>query len=262
MNHETLFLQTIQTPRKLIIFSIIVITFLATLIRSTFGFGESLVAVPLLVLFIPLELAVPLSVLLSVFIAGIVVIQDHREIHLQSAKWLIGYALPGIPFGLAILTYGNEYWVKLALGLLIIGYSGYTLVGRNALHLEHDNRFWLFVCGFLSGVLGGAYGLNGPPLVMYGNMRRWNARHFRATLQAYFLPASLVGVIGYTIRGLLNLTVLKYFLLCLPASIPAIFLGRYFNRRLHGSSFFKYVYIGLILIGLLLIFFTLLGVKN
>ena len=241
----------------MIIFSIIVIAFFATLARSTFGFGESLVAVPLLVLLIPLELAVPLSVLLSVFIALVVVVQDHREIHVASAGWLILFALLGIPFGLLILTYGNEYWVKLALGALIIGYSAYTLLAKNSLHLQHDNRFWLFTCGFLSGVLGGAYGLNGPPLVMYGNMRRWSAKYFRATLQAYFLPASLIGVIGYAIKGLISWTVLKYFLLCLPAAIPAIFLGRYFNRRLHGDSFFKYVYSGLILIGLVLIFVTL-----
>ena len=245
----------------MIIFSIILICFFATLVRSTFGFGESLVAVPLLVLFIPLEIAVPLSVLLSVFIALVVVVQDHREIHLQSAKWLILYALIGIPFGLLILTYGNEHWVKLALGLLIITYSVYTLLAKNSLHLGHDSRLWLFICGFLSGVLGGAYGINGPPLVVYGNMRKWSAKHFRATLQAYFLPASLVGVVGYAIKGLLIWTVFKYFLICLPAILPAVFLGRYFNRRLHGSSFFKYVYFGLIVIGLLLVIFTISGLR-
>ncbi len=57
---------------------IIAISFIATLIRSTFGFGESLVAVPLFILFLPIEIAVPLSVLLSVLIALIVVVQDHK----------------------------------------------------------------------------------------------------------------------------------------------------------------------------------------
>ena len=46
-------------------------TFLATLIRSTFGFGEALVAVPLLALIIPVEEAVPLATLLSVLVAAI-----------------------------------------------------------------------------------------------------------------------------------------------------------------------------------------------
>lgn len=245
----------------MLLFAIIAFSFMATLVRSTFGFGESLVAVPLFVLFIPLDIAVPLSVLISIFVASVVVVQDHREIHFNSAKWLIIYALLGIPLGLLVLLYGNEYWVKIGLGVLIIGYSLYTLTVSSTLHLAHDSRAWLFVCGFLSGILGGAYGLNGPPLVAYGNARGWSAKHFRATLQAYFLPASLFGIAGYALRGLLGWPVFKLFLLALPAVIPAIFLGRYFNRRLHGASFFKYVYRGLIVIGCLLIFFTIVHAK-
>jgi uncharacterized membrane protein YfcA len=236
--------------------AIIAICFFATLVRSTFGFGESLVAVPLLVLLIPLDVAVPLSVLISIFVAAIVVIQDHKAIHFNSAKWLIIYAFLGIPIGLLILLYGNAYWVKIGLGVLIIAYSSYTMLAKTKLHLEHDNRWWLFACGLLSGILGGAFGINGPPLVVYGNARRWSAQHFRATLQAYFLPASLFGIAGYAFRGLLGWTVWKYFLFSLPATIPAVFLGRYLNRRLDGA-FFKYVYWGLVVIGLLLILFTI-----
>ncbi|HVU58668.1 MAG TPA: sulfite exporter TauE/SafE family protein [Puia sp.] len=245
----------------LVPFAVIIISFIATLVRSTFGFGESLVAVPLFVLFIPLDIAVPLSVLISILVAAIVVVQDHRQIHIQSAKWLILYAFLGIPIGLMILIYGNAYWVKIGLGVLIIGYSVYTLLAKGKLVLEHDSRGWLFACGFFSGILGGAYGLNGPPLVVYGNMRKWSPQHFRATLQAYFLPASLVGVIGYAIKGLLGWEVLRYFLLCLPVVIPSVFLGRRINRRLHGAAFFKYIYWGLIGIGGILIVFTVWGVK-
>jgi len=242
--------------------AIVLISFVATLVRSTFGFGESLVAVPLFVLFIPLEVAVPLSVLISVLVALVVVIQDHRDIHIESAKWLIVYAILGIPFGLLILLYGNEYWVKIVLGLLIAGYSVYMLRARNAFRLEADSRGWLFVCGFLSGVLGGAYGVNGPPLVVYGNLRQWSAQHFRATLQAYFLPASLIGVAGYAMKGLVGRVVLSDLLICLPVVLPTIFLGRYLNRKLAGSAFFTYVYWGLVGIGLLLIGFTIFGIKS
>jgi len=232
---------------------ILIIVFIATLIRSTFGFGESLVAVPLLLLIIPIEIVVPLSVLLSIFIAAVVVVQDHAQIHFSSAKWLIIFALPGIPLGLIILVYGNEHYVKSALAFLIILYSIYSLSGKQKIVLQKDNRFWLFICGFFSGVFGGAYGLNGPPLVVYGNMRNWSSKHFRATLQAYFLPASIIGMFGYWYKGLWINTVTYYFLISLPVIIPAIFLGRYLNHRLKGNSFFNYVYIGLILIGLILI---------
>ncbi|WP_114790766.1 sulfite exporter TauE/SafE family protein [Niabella yanshanensis] len=239
------------------ILPVFLISFIATLIRSTFGFGESLVAVPLFVLFMRLEIAVPLSVLMSVLVALLVVVQDHKAIQFSSAKSLILYALLGIPVGLMILKYASEYWVKIGLGLLIISYSIYALVSKRVKYLEADSQFWLFICGFLSGILGGAYGVNGPPLVVYGNMRKWSAQHFRATLQAYFLPASFIGIVGYVIQGLLGWIVIKYFLYSLPAIIPATFAGRYFNHKINGSDFFRYLYIGLICVGLFLILYTL-----
>jgi len=234
-------------------FYVLLISFIASLIRSTFGFGESLIAVPLFILFLPVEVAVPLSVLISIVIALIVVVQDHRQIEFNSAKWLIIFAIPGIPLGLAILLYGSEFMVKIGLGTLITLYSLYALFGKNSIKLEKDNMFWLFICGFFSGIFGGAYGINGPPLVVYGNMRQWSAKHFRATLQAYFLPASFIGVIGYLSKGLLNAEVFWYFLISLPAVIPAVFLGRYLNHKLKNDSFFTYLYYGLTLIGLFLI---------
>ena len=236
---------------------VLAICLVATLIRSTFGFGESLVAVPLLALVVPLEVAVPLSVSISILVAGIIVVQDHEQIHVASAKWLLAFALLGIPLGLLVLVYANAYWVKLALGALIIAYSAYSLVAKRSAQLDHDSRVWLFACGFLSGVLGGAYGINGPPLVVYGNLRRWSAQQFRATLQAYFLPASLIGVAGYATQGLLTRTVARDFALCLPAIVPAVFLGRHFNRKLDGTGFFKYVHAGLVAVGIVLVAVTL-----
>lgn len=147
-------------------FCILAILFIATLVRSTFGFGESLIAVPLLIFFIPIEIAVPLSVLTSILIAAIVVLQDRENIHFNSAKWLILFGVLGIPIGLWLLVYGNEKPIKSGLGILIILYSIYSLLSKSNFKLETDNKVWLFICGFLSGVFGGAYGLNGPPLVI------------------------------------------------------------------------------------------------
>ncbi len=238
---------------SLITFYILAIIFIATLVRSTFGFGESLIAVPLLILLIPIEIAVPLSVLISIFIAAFVVVQDRRQIHVRSAKWLIVFAALGIPIGLQWLIYGNENGTKLILGLLIICYSIYSLTSKNSFKLPTDHKGWLLICGFISGVLGGAYGLNGPPIVIYGNLRSWTAKHFRATLQAYFLPASILGMFGYWYEGLWISTVTYYFLLSLPVVIPAILLGRYFNHRLKEGRFLRYVYFGLIGVGTLLL---------
>jgi len=235
------------------------IIFLATLIRSAFGFGEGLIAVPLLAFCIPLGVAAPLVVLLSITIAAIVVVQDWKKIHLFSAGWLVLSTLFGIPLGLLLLTSTHQRIVKATLGIIIVAFSIYSLIGRTPLELKRDNRAWLLLCGFFAGILGGAYGMNGPPLVIYGAMRRWSAQHFRATLQGYFLPASIIGMAGYWLAGLWTPAVTHYYLLSLPLTLLGIFVGRVINHRLHGDSFLKFVYLGLAGIGGLLIVQALAG---
>lgn len=231
---------------------VVLVVFVASSIRSAFGFGEALVAVPLLALRLPVNIAAPLAVLVSITIAMVIVAQDWRHVHFRSAGWLLTATSFGIPIGLVLLRYGNERGVKIALAAIIVSFAGYTLLGKRAPRLHSDSRLWLLGCGLCAGVLGGAYGMNGPPLAIYGGMRRWSAQHFRATLQAYFLPASVIGMTGYWITGLWVHEVTRLYLWSLPLIIPAILLGRVVNSRMSGEKFLKYVYGGLLLTGAVL----------
>jgi hypothetical protein len=230
---------------------------LATLIRSAFGFGEALVAVPLLALIIPVEVAAPLAVLVSVTVAGLVLVRDWREVHAGGAGRLILATMFGIPFGLLMLTMVAEPVVKAVLAAVIITFSVYRLVGRSRFELEDDRLAWLF--GFVAGVLGGAYGMNGPPLVAYGTLRRWSPERFRATLQGYFLFSSLVGMGGYWMAGLWVPAVTRYYLTSLPVVLAATLLGRVLNRRMDGRRFLLSVHIGLVAIGGMLLIQSVWG---
>src|ERR1700744_2277529 len=231
---------------------VLIVIFLATLFRSAFGFGEALIAVPLMALFVPLKVAAPVAVLVSITIAAVVVIQDWRKIHVRSAGWLVAASLLGIPVGLLLLTSSHQKTMKIVLAILIIAFAVYSLLGRKPPELKNDSKAWLLGCGFVAGITGGAYGMNGPPLVIYGAMRRWSAQHFRATLQAYFLPASVIGMVGYWMAGLWVPVVTHYYLLSLPVALPAVLVGRWINHRVSGGKFLRWVYIGLAGIGLLL----------
>jgi uncharacterized membrane protein YfcA len=134
--------------------------------------------------------------------------------------------------------------------VVIIAFSTHCLVSRQPVELKDDRWAWLF--GFAAGVLGGAYGMNGPPLVVYGALRRWSAGQFRATLQGYFLPASLVSLGLYRLTGVWVPEVTRYYLLSLPVAVAAILLGRVVNRRLAGQAFLRYVHVGLIVVGTVL----------
>ncbi len=233
------------------------VLFIATLVRSAFGFGEALVAVPLLALVMPVEVATPLAVLESITVAGVIVAQDWRHVHVRSAGRLVVFTLLGIPLGLLLLTTVAEHVIKAILGVVIITFSTYCLAGPRQVALEDDRLAWIF--GFGAGVLGGAYGMNGPPLVVFGALRGWPPERFRATLQGYFLPASLVGMVGYWLAGLWVRSVTRYYLISLPVVLAAIFLGRVVNRRLNGRSFVLYVHTGLVVIGVVLLIQSIRG---
>jgi uncharacterized membrane protein YfcA len=229
---------------------VLAVLFFATFIRSALGFGEALIAVPLLALSMPVQVAAPLAVLVSITVAVVVVIQDWRQVHFRSAGWLVLSTLFGIPLGLLLLKTVPESVVKSILGAFILAFAIYSLTGRKP-ELHNDRLATLF--GFMAGILGGAYGMNGPPLVVYGVLRRWQPAQFRATLQGYFLIASIVGMAGYAATGLWTRTVSNYFLLSLPLALIAVFLGHAIHRRLSSSRFLICVNVGLAMIGVLLL---------
>jgi uncharacterized membrane protein YfcA len=231
--------------------SVVGVVFLATLVRSTFGFGEALVAVPLLSLLIPVPVAVPLATLLSVTAAGLILAQDWRHVHARSAWWLVLPTLPGIPVGLYVLTAAPAAAVKVAMAVVIIAFSCYCLFGRRKPRLRDDRSAWAF--GFGAGVLGGAYGMNGPPLVVYASLRGWTPEQFRATLQGYFLPASAAGLCGFWAAGLWAPEVTRYYLWSLAPAAVAVILGRAASRRIRPGAFARLVHLGLIGIGILLL---------
>jgi len=239
---------------------VLAVVFVATLIRSSFGFGEALVAVPLLALSMPVEIASPLAILFSITVAVIVLLEDWHRVHFGSAWRLTLSTLFGIPLGLLLLTAVPEPVVKAILAIVIIVFSIYCLVRSTPPELHSDHLAWLF--GFAAGILGGAYGINGPPLVIYGTLRRWSAEQFRATLQGYFLVASTVTMAGYWWTGLWVWPVTRYYLMALPVAILAILIGRVVNRRLANRSFIRYIHMGLVLIGITLLIQSMIPRTN
>ncbi len=234
-----------------VMLQVLAVLFLATLIRSTFGFGEALVAVPMLALLMPVQVASPIVALVSITVAVLVLVQDWSEVHARSAGWLVLSTVFGIPFGLLLLTRVAEPVVKALLACVIIAFSTYSLARRTRFALVNDRLAWLF--GFGAGILGGAYGMNSPPLVIYGALRGWSPRHFRATLQGYFLPASAMVMVGYWFTGLWTHAVTRYYLASLPAVVIAVVLGRALNRRMHGARFLLYIHVGLTIVGAMLL---------
>src|SRR5262252_6956712 len=111
---------------------VIAVLFCATLIRSALGFGEALVAVPLLAFVLPVKVAAPVAVLVSITVAALVLAQDWRHVRARSALRLVLWTIPGIPLGLLLLRVGAEPLVKGTLGTIVAGFAAWSLWRRGA----------------------------------------------------------------------------------------------------------------------------------
>jgi len=233
------------------ILPVLVILFLSTLVRSTFGFGDALLAMPLLALIIPIKTATPIVALIAPTIAVCLLIREWRHMDLKSTLKLILSTLVGIPLGILYLKQINENAVNLVLALVLIVFSLYSLA-RPALHRVKSDD-WAYFFGFIGGILGGAYNTNGPPVILYGIMRGWKPESFRATLQSYFLPTGAAIMIGQGLAGLWTKTVLTTYLYSLPLVLLAIVLGLEISRKIPSEKFNKYVYVMLLALGMILL---------
>ena len=140
-----------------------------------------------------------------------------------------------------------ESVVKAVLGVLLTVFGLYKLVTPRLPMLQRERLVYGF--GLVAGILGGAYNANGPPVVIYGTLRRWSSDRFRATLQTYFLPSGLAIAIGHGLTGLWTPVVLRLYVYALPIVLLGIFLGGRLNKLVTGDLFDRIVYAFLVGIG-------------
>ncbi|MEC9002736.1 MAG: sulfite exporter TauE/SafE family protein [Planctomycetota bacterium] len=236
------------------------VVFLGTLVRSTFGFGDALVAMPLLTFVVSMQVATPVVAVASAVVAIWVTIQDWQKVKVGSAWRLAASSCIGIPLGVYLLVQMPEVVVKGVLAAVIIGFAGYRLLSPRLLRLNNDR--WAFGFGYTAGLLGGAYNAQGPPIVIYGVMQGWSATSFRATMQGFFVPTTMVLLVCHWQAGLWTREVGLDVLVALPFVVLAIPIGKYFNRRLEQGRFERYVDLLLLVIGIALLVNIVLAVAS
>lgn len=228
--------------------AVLLIVFVSTLVRTVFGFGNALVAMPLLAMIgLGMKTATPLVALLSLVLGIALLVTNWKKVDIKSAWRLLLATVPGIPIGTMLLKGDYQRMGEIVLALIIIGFSGYSLFKPKL--IEPIKEWLAYPFGFLAGILGGAYNSNGPPVIIYGTLHRWLPDEFRATLQGYFLPSSVIIVAGHGLGGLWTSEVCTYFFLSLPLTLFTIWIGGRLQRLIPPGHFDRWIHILLIVIG-------------
>lgn len=235
-------------------FFAIAVVALAALVRGALGFGEALVAMPLLALVLPLETAAPLVALLSILVAVVLLIRDWRHVVFRSAMLLTVSGMAAVPIGVLILQKGDDRVVKAVLAVVVIAFSTWSLRRTKAVTLETERTAPVF--GFIAGLLGGAYNTSGPPLVIYATLRNWPPEKFRATLQTYFLFASVWIIVNHSLQGLVTTEILTQFAWAAPLVVGTTLVGRRLTQSIPAERFIRYAHFALLVVGVSLLVST------
>lgn len=233
------------------IFWIVVVVFAAAFIQSLSGFGFAIIIMPLVTIVVGLQTAAPTVALAALTVYTINLIRYRRAINFREVVRLGIASAFGVPLGIWVLTNVDETLVKQIMGLILIAYAFYALI-RPTSSWVPSNR-WVYPAGFLSGCLAGAYNAPGPPVIVYGSLRKWPRDEFRAVLQAIFFVNGALVVTSHLIAGWVTTQVLSSFLWALPALALGILAGSRADRRVDGSHFRKIVIAMILTLGVVLV---------
>ena len=222
-----------ELPSVLIL--LMTITFFAAFEQTITGFGFSLIVMPLATLLFGLKTAAPLIALTGLTLYTINLIRNWQAINSGEALRLGIAAIFGVPVGVWGLSNLNESMIKLALGIILIGFAIYSAL--NVRWSMIISSRWAWLVGFLTGCLGGAYNTPGPPLIIYGSLREWQRVEFRGVLQALFLTTGILTTLSHWFARNLTPNVLTLYVYAAPALILGLIAGAFADRFINHRAF-------------------------
>ena len=204
----------------------VVISALAGLVRGFSGFGSALVYVPLMSALYGPRIAAPSMMVIDVLTAVSFVPTVWRQAVWREVLPLTVAALLAAQFGSLILKYADPLWLRwfitgLVLAVVAVLASGWRYHGRPVLAVT-------LVVGALSGLLGSAVQMAGPPVIVYWLGSASDAMIVRANFIAYFATLACGLGVTYWIKGLLTADATALALLIGPLQI----IGQYVGARL------------------------------
>jgi len=202
----------------------------AGVVRGFTGFGFALILVTAVSLLAPPAQIVPISLVLDIFAGLRLLPHVHRDIDRKGTLLMVLGALPAIPVGLYALTVVSDDHMRLGIGVLVL--AAVTAIGLGLGLRRAPGTGLKLTTGVATGLLAGAAGIPGPPVILLYLSSPLPAAMLRATAVAVFLFTDAIALIGSGIAGLLSV---ELFWRCLILA-PVVEIGVLIGRRGYGVA--------------------------
>jgi uncharacterized membrane protein YfcA len=229
--------------------------FLAAIVRGFSGFGFSLLVITALSLLMPPASFIPAIFMLEIAASLHLLPGIWKDIHWRSlAPLIIGCTL-GTPLGVWLLANVPVPPMQVALALFVLtavyflwrGFALKTMPGTGASG----------AVGAASGLANGAFGIGGPPAILFYFASPAGHEAGRASLIAYFLMTDLIGLVFLSREALITRETLYLALIFLPTLIVGNWIGARGFKSADPATFRKWV---LILLGVLAVLSAAKGI--
>ena len=223
----------------------------ASFVMGLAGFGIALVAMAFLpYVMAPADAIVLLTVYALVFALALLA-QLRRDVEPRAIGDLVAGTIAGTPLGVWGLAALPASALNRLIGLMLI--VAWFLEARGLYPQRLRRRRWGFGAGVLAGVIGGAVGTPGPPVVLYAATQGWSARAIKANLQAFFAVNQGVILAGYWWAGLLTPEIGRLTASFALPAIAGVAAGALLFARVDQARFRRIVFLLLLASGLVLL---------
>jgi uncharacterized membrane protein YfcA len=226
---------------------------LGQIVYALAGFGSGMVSVSLYALaFGDLKFFVPLFLLLCLPTEIAVTWQSRKLQNWRRTALVLAAALPTLALGAWLLGTIDASLLAFFLGILIVVLGFYYLLLEARLRLSFSKPWHLVAASASGGILGGLFGVAGPPLILYFKSMGFDKHAFRAALIGIWLCMTCVKIPMYAGLGLYSARSLWWVLILLPASWLGARAGMRLHRAVSETAFRRFTSLLLIFSGVLL----------
>ncbi|HKC09800.1 MAG TPA: sulfite exporter TauE/SafE family protein [Methylomirabilota bacterium] len=223
----------------------------ACFVQGLAGFGIGLVSLAFLpFLMSPQHAIVLITIYAAVFIV-IIFIPLRRDFTMQGMTELMAGTILATPAGVWLLAALSPDLLKRLIGLVLLAIVALEWLGLYPERLR--GRGWGFGAGLVAGVLGGAIGTPGPPVILYAAAQDWSTRTVKANIQAFLIVNQAVILVGYWWAGLLDREVWRLTWLYAVPAVIGLVAGMFLFTRLDRARFRQVVFAVLFISGLVLL---------
>ena len=227
-----------------------IVVFLAAIVRGFSGFGFSLLTITALSLFYRPAEIIPSIFMLELAASANLLPGIWKDIHWKSLGPLIVGCLIATPFGVWALAHFAPAPMQIALSIFVL--IATALMWRGFALKTMPGPLASTMAGAASGLSNGAFGIGGPPVILFYFASPAGNLAGRASLVAFFLATDVIGLANQSVHGLITWDGFLRALMFLPALLLGVWVGARSFKGTDPETFRKYVLAILALLSLVI----------